>query len=179
MRRLFFTALAFALAATPASHASPIQGSDLFTGKSLTVQSGKRGQVLVFLSAECPCSNSHLGELKSLAKEFGEFSFLAVHSNANESRELAQKYFQSAALSFPVLQDEKAKLADEFKALKTPHAFLLSPKGEILYKGGVTNSSNGETASTRFLRAALQNVSSGQEVQTKEGRTLGCVISRK
>lgn len=176
---LFFTLLALALSPVSAALAAAIQGKDVVSGKTLEVQPGKLGQVVVFLSAECPCSNSHIGLLKKLAKDFPDFSFVGVHSNLSEGPQLTKEYFQTAGLGFPVIQDENTKIADEFKALKTPHAFLLGTEGKILYRGGVTNSSNGESASIHFLRAALESQAKGSEIEVKEGRTLGCVISRK
>ncbi|MGE3683381.1 MAG: redoxin domain-containing protein [Bdellovibrionales bacterium] len=155
-----------------------VSGKDLLADKSIEVKPGSKGTVLVFMSAKCPCSNNHVGVLKKLAADFKDFSFVAVHSNADESLDLSKSYFKAAELPFPVIQDEGGELADEFKALKTPHAFLLGPGGKILYKGGVTSSTHGESAERRLLRGALSDVDAGRKVRVAEGRTLGCAISR-
>lgn len=155
-----------------------IQGEDILTGKDVTVTAGTAGLVVVFLSARCPCSKSHVNELGLLSKEYPEFSFVGVHSNVDETREITQAYFQEANLRFPIIQDRDAKIADEFKALKTPHAFVLRAKGEFLYQGGVSNSKDCEKADRKFLREALEDLHRKKAVRTAEGRTLGCAISR-
>ncbi|MFK5047747.1 thioredoxin-like domain-containing protein, partial [Klebsiella pneumoniae] len=89
----------------------------------------------VFLSTKCPCSNSHVALVKQLAKDFPAFAFVAVHSNRDETVAEARAYFRDFGL--PVLQDEKSRLADEFKASKTPHAYVLAAgDGKVLYHGG-------------------------------------------
>jgi hypothetical protein len=135
--------------------------------------------VVVFLSAKCPCSNSHLVELKSLAHDFPQVSFLGVHSNFDETAELSKNYFQKSALPFPVIQDVKDHYADEFHALKTPHAFVVDEKGQVLYRGGVSDSHDFAKAKRRYLREALNDLKAGCAVATPEGRTLGCVITRE
>ncbi|MGZ3727957.1 MAG: redoxin domain-containing protein [Bdellovibrionota bacterium] len=176
MRISFLTLALLCAIAGPARAA--ISGQDLLQGRALTVESGKRGTVVVFLSVKCPCSNSHLARIRQLVKDYPAFAFVLVHSNSDEPAADAAAYFRKADLGAPVLQDEKSRLADQFKALKTPHAFVLSPSGEILYRGGVTNSANGETADRQILRSALEDLTSGKAVQTPASRTLGCVIAR-
>jgi len=165
--------------AIPSFAAEGVSGRDLFSQKEIeTSGTGHSGLIVVFLSSKCPCSNSHLPELKSLAQTYPDFSFVAVHSNADEPETQAQDYFKSQALPFPVIQDVDSKLAIRFKALKTPHAFVMSPTGEILYQGGVSNSADFSKASKHFLRDALQDLKEHHSVRTTEGRTLGCMIKR-
>lgn len=144
----FFSSLRFALAiflfATTVPFAAamslPLEGKDVITGKARSVGAkNKKGLAVVFLSAECPCSNSHVAELAKLAADYPSFQFVAVNANANESDAEVKTYFEKAALPFPVLRDSGAKIADALKAAKTPHAFLLSPGGKVLYNGGVSN----------------------------------------
>jgi peroxiredoxin len=144
----------------------------------LPVKAGPKGTVVVFLSAKCPCSNSHIGVLKNLASEFKDFAFVGVHSNVDESPEVSKEYFKNANLPFSVIQDPKAKIADAYKASKTPHAFLVAADGTVKYKGGVTDSKNGGAAESQYLREALTELQNGKEVSRPEGRTLGCAISR-
>lgn len=157
-------------------------GVDFATSQStpVSLQSpGKMGLVLVFLSVKCPCSNSHVGELKELAKKYPQFRFVAVHSNSDESYDLAKDYFKGLDLPFMAIQDEKAKIADELKAYKTPHVYVFGSSGETLYKGGVTSSSNAPTAEKHYLADVLLELSSGRTLKVTETRTLGCVIARE
>ena len=157
-----------------------IKGPD-FSGLNQTrVEIGeKKGLVVVFLSAKCPCSNSHVEELKKLKTDFPDFSFVGIHSNMDENEIDALKYFKEIKLSFPVIQDNKATYADQFTAFKTPHSFVLNKQGEILYQGGVSDSHSLESSNKLFLREALEDISKGAKVRSPEGRTLGCFIVRK
>ena len=159
-----------------------IKAQDVISGKALEINTRPTeslGSVFVFMSSKCPCSNSHVSVLKNLAGKFTKFNFYAVHSNADEPVADAQKYFRKAGLPFPVVQDSDTKLADLMQAFKTPHAFVLDNKGEILYQGGVTNSSNAPSADENFLDEVLSDLTAGKPARMSEGRTLGCVILRK
>lgn len=138
----------------------------------------KEALVVVFLSAVCPCSDSHIPELRNLQKEYPQFQFVGVHSNEEENVQDTQTYFKDAKLPFTVLRDKKFKIADTFGALKTPHAFVISRQGEVLYRGGVSSSHEFADAEHKYLRAALQDIARKQTVRIPEGRVLGCVISR-
>ncbi len=178
---LFITVIA-ALSLTLSANAQAfekLQGDDLVSGKKVTIESvTKKGLVVVFLSTVCPCSQSHVSELKQLKKDFPEFEFVAVHSNAEEPAELTRAYFQKADLPFPVVQDKDFAIANQFGALKTPHAFVLNSLGQTVYRGGVSNSKRIEGADRKFLREALQDVQDGHPVRTASARSLGCTISR-
>jgi hypothetical protein len=162
------------------SFAAPthIQGADLLKEGAVSVKPGPRGLVVVFLSSKCPCSNSHLNELKDLAKQYPQFNFVGVHSNLDERRDISQMYFQNAALPFPVIEDHELELANELHALKTPHAFVVAANGKILYQGGVTDSRDAGSADRHYLRDALDEISHDRPVETPQARTLGCIISR-
>ena len=97
----------------------------------------------------------------------------------DENEKTTQAYFKSVNLPFAVIEDSEAKLADTFKAFKTPHAFILSKENQILYEGGVTSSAKAHQASHFHLRDALLDLTSGKEIKVKEVRTLGCMISRE
>lgn len=155
-------------------------GIDLVSGEKVdwAPREGAKGSVLVFLGATCPCSQSHERVLTSLAESFPDFSFVGVHSNVDESVELASKHFKSIGLTFPVLRDEGATLADAYGALKTPHAYVVSPTGECLFSGGVDDSKNADHADEHYLKVALLAVRQGKKPSPDRVRTLGCIIKR-
>ena len=174
--------LSFFIATAKAEIPSEIAGKDLFKGASSTFAThfaDKKALVVVFMSARCPWSNSHFPVLTKLADKYKDVRFVAVHSNSDEPTKEAQNYFKLLNLPFPVLEDDHAKIADQFKALKTPHAFVLSPEGKVLYQGGVTNSAQADQSDRNYLNEALEDILKGQKVRTAEGRTLGCVIARE
>lgn len=179
-----FMALLFMILFSLSSMAAPetkfIAGEDLLTGENVSINSErKKGLVAVFFSAKCPCSHSHNTELRELAETYKDFNFVAIHSNIDEGKELTKPYFEKAHFPFPVIEDKEGNIAEQLQAYKTPHAFVFSTTGETLYEGGVSNSKNCDKATRKYLREALADIQADQKVKTPEGRTLGCVISRK
>ncbi len=158
---------------------STVTGKNLLSNEMVSVEAkGKKALVVIFLSAKCPCSNSHIDELKSLSHDYPDFNFVGIHSNVDEAVDSAQTYFSKVALPFAVIQDHNTALADQFQAFKTPHAFVIQSDGKILYQGGVSSSKTFAQADHKFLREALVNIHQGQPVAKPEGRTLGCSIAR-
>ncbi len=176
----FLIGLFFVCATSFAYALPPLEAKTILDDKviSLKWQSNSKNHVIVFLSSTCPCSNAHVEYLKKLHQENPDFEFIGVHSNADEKPETALSYFKLASLPFPVVKDQDSKWANEFKANRTPHSFVVNPKGEILYEGGVTSSSNPEKAEEFYLKDALSATKLGQKIKLSKTRVLGCEIAR-
>ena len=203
--KLLFFSLIFTI--TAQSYAGPlilssISGRDILseTTKTINLTDTKKGTVIVFLSTKCPCSRSHEPILNILSKKYVPlgFQFIGLHSNADETLEMASRHFRAAKLSFPVLRDENSEIAEKLKAYKTPHVYIINPKGEVLFQGGVdSHSSVGtllsadpntieaeskkyleDTSTHHYLREALDAMQTNQPVQNAHVRVLGCIIKR-
>jgi len=166
-----------------------ISGIDVVSGKKaqIQIQGGPsattkdfKASVIFFVSARCPCSASHEQAIRELSQEFSYpgFQFIGVHSNIDESLEETKAHFEKSAIPFPIVQDEGAKIANDWGALKTPHVFVVNPKGDILYQGGVDDSHIRKNAKKYFLRDALLAIQEGKKPEISLTRTLGCVIAR-
>ncbi len=177
-------ALAFTLLALAPTGAKAevidFRGENLATGKleELKLNPVARATVVVFLSAKCPCSQTHVKHLGEIAREFKDFAFVGFVSNRDEDLKTAREYFAGLALPFPVYRDENAVIANRLGALKTPHAFLLDPKGAVVFDGGVSSSSNGLAADKYHLKLALSQMGEGRRPEPARVRTLGCEIRR-
>ena len=158
----------------------PLQGVNLLTSESLTLEWShhKKGVVVLFLSSSCPCSNSHIPHLIKLSEDFPQFQFVGIHSNKNESQTDAELYFKSKNLPFPVLRDNNLEWANRLGALRTPHAYLISSEGEVLYQGGVTSSGEAEKADSFYLKVTLKKYLLGEKIEQSKSRVLGCQIAR-
>lgn len=156
-----------------------IQGPDVLSGAQASVNGGRRGLVVAFLSARCPCSHSHVPELVELSKSYPDFKFVAIHSNADEDEALAKTYFSGAKIPFPVVQDRNGEWADRFKALKTPHVFVVQKGGTVAFQGGMSDSKDCARSDKKYLRDALEALQNDREVKEPSVRTLGCAIVRR
>lgn len=171
--------------AAPIAHSEipiSVSGTDWKSGASIhwNLRDAKIASVIVFLSARCPCSSSHEFSLKEIYQEYSTkgFHFVGIHSNRDEPAKLARSHFRESMVPFPVLADRENRLANLFGALKTPHVFVVSPDGQLLYTGGVDNSRDHKKASKHFLREALTALSKGKKPTIREARALGCIIPR-
>lgn len=178
---LFIIPLFFSFAAYSAPLPSEITGLDVLSKKGLqhSFATSPNPTVVVFLSAKCPCSASHEEILKNLQLEFKDFTFIGIHSNSDEPMDIAESHFKASQLPFPILQDNKSFWANQLGALKTPHAFIINNKNEIIYQGGVTDSHIGLSAKTQFLKEVLSDLKAGKTPRHKMGRALGCYIQRE
>lgn len=178
---IFILVLFCSLSGFSAPLPSELSGTDILSKKSLrhTFASTTKATVIIFLSAKCPCSASHEEILKGLQSEFKDFTFIGIHSNSDEPQDITETHFKNSQMTFPILEDQKNFWANQLGALKTPHAFVINPKGEIIYQGGVTNSHIGPTATTQFLKEVLADLSAGKAPRQKIGRALGCYIQRE
>jgi hypothetical protein len=174
---MFSLVISFLLALHVAALPYRLQGVDIVSGKA--VEAEAKSAVVVFLSAKCPCSHDHTGELAELAKTYPQYKFFGVHSNADETAAETKAYFEKLNLPFPVVQDAGAAAANHFKALKTPHVFVLNSAGETVYQGGVSDSKDFERSDRKYLREALKDLHENKPVKTAAARSLGCAIKRK
>lgn len=156
------------------------KGLDVLKDQDVTLSFPTKNEatVLVFLSATCPCSASHESVLAKLQEQYPSISFYGIHSNVDEDLAVTKAHFEEVKLPFPVLQDNKAVLADKLGALKTPHVFVLDKSGKTIYHGGVTNSHVGPSADKNYLKEVLEDISQNKTPRHKEGRALGCYIQR-
>lgn len=166
--------------------ASGAQTIEKITGFSLTKNSlltldlkdSQKPAVIMFLSKECPCSKGNLDYLNELTRQFPEYSFIGVHSKRGSKNEEISNYLQDKKVPFDVLNDADLKIADQFKALKTPHVFIVNTNGEIVYNGGVTNTTFPANAKEHYLKNALTEWQKQKSISNPETRTLGCFIVR-
>jgi peroxiredoxin len=135
--------------------------------------------VILFLSSQCPCSCSHHQKIAQLKKDFSAFDFVGIITNIKTDKEQIKKIFSEANLGFELIFDTHLQLANAFGAVKTPHAFVIDTKRNLLFQGGVDDSSMAENAQKQWLREALTEINQGKAVSYPFHKTLGCIIDRE
>jgi peroxiredoxin len=145
----------------------------------------RKAVVVVFVGTECPVNNAFLPVLAELHKEYAPrgVAFVAVNSNHQDTPERVAAHARKYAVPFPVLKDAGNKVADAFGATRTPEAFVLSPAGQVLYRGriddqfGVGYQRPGKPT-RRDLAAALDEVLAGKPVSVPRTAAAGCLTAR-
>lgn len=138
------------------------------TLEAMTKDKKSKGVVLVFLSCKCPYVVQARQPLADLVKQYGDkVQFVGINSNQNESSDDIKA---DAALNFafPMLRDERSKIADAYAAERTPEIFLVDGSGTIQYKGGLAD-----------LGTALGEFTAGKPLSKTESKAFGCTIKRK
>ncbi|NBO91373.1 MAG: hypothetical protein EBV06_03515, partial [Planctomycetia bacterium] len=154
-------------------------------GKPYSLDAGHQATVVVFLGTQCPINNDYLPELVRLHKEYAErgVRFMAINSNRQDTPTAVADHAKRARLPFPVVKDPGARIADRFGAKRTPEAFVLSSKGDILYRGriddqfGIAYRRPGKPT-RRDLAVALEETLNGKPVSNPFTEVAGCHIGR-
>jgi thiol-disulfide isomerase/thioredoxin len=156
-------------------------------GKDWTLDSlkDKKAVVVVFLSFECPVSNSYAPVLAALHKSFADkgVGFVAVDASDDLTAAEVAKQANEYKLPFPVLKDDKTKVADLFKARVAPEAFVLDHNRVVRYRGRIDNAYAARLKPNRKitehnLAAALEALLAGKDVPTPATTAIGCPITR-
>jgi peroxiredoxin len=146
----------------------------------------KKAVVVLFLGTECPVNNAYLPRLAELHKAYAGrgVQFLGVNSNCHDTPTRVAAHARANGLPFPVLKDSGNVVADDFRAARTPEAFVLDGKGKVLYQGLIDDQIGigfrRKAPTQRHLAEALDAVLAGKPVarpRTDVSRA-GCLIAR-
>ena len=140
----------------------------------------KKATVVMFLSTQCSVSNEYNERIIELHNDYKDqgVQFIGINSNRNESVKEIVEHNKANEFHFLVLKDLKNKIADNFKAKRTPEIYLLDEKRILRYHGAIDNSQ--QDPETHYLRVALDLVVTGEEIpeDLKKTKAFGCTIKR-
>ena len=79
-----------------------------------------------------------------------------------------------------ILLDPTGEVGQAYGAQTTPHMYVISPEGTLLYKGGIddmpnTNAADRESA-TNYVAAALEAAMNGEEIEVEAAPPYGCSV---
>jgi peroxiredoxin len=160
-------------------------------GKRVTLADFKgRFVVLEWTNPGCPFVVKHYGSqnMQSLQKESVARGvvWLSISSTARDHADylpppaLAQRYKEWGGAPTAMLMDDSGKVGKAYGARTTPHMYLIDPKGQLVYAGGIDDkrSANPEDVKTakNFVRAALGESMAGKPVSTPSATPYGCSV---
>ena len=136
--------------------------------------------VVIFVSTQCPISNSYNQRMNALYKDYGskDVKFIFVNANRNESANEVRTHAKGVGFVFPVYKDVNNVLADRFGAEVTPETYVIDSAGVVRYHGAIDDSQNEARVRTRGLRMALDAVVAGKPVEITQTKAFGCTIKR-
>lgn len=171
------------LVALSACRGTPVT-RDLDGHRLLPFAPAGRANVLLFLSTDCPMSNSYAPEVQRICGTYAGkgvacslwYEDLAVDAAAVR-RHLSDYRYQG----IPAAIDGDRHVATRARASVTPQAVVVDEDGTIRYRGRIDNlySSVGQRryrATEHDLADALDDVLAGRVVRRPETGVLGCSI---
>lgn len=160
-------------------------------GKSYTL-SELEGQyvVLEWLNFGCPYVGKHYGSgnMQALQEKYTgkDVVWLSIVSSAPGKQgyyppeEMNVQNKKRGGNQTAILMDPKGNVGRTYGAKTTPHMYVISPEGTLLYKGGIDDKATTDEAdikgATNYVAAALDAAMNGNEVKVKTAPPYGCSV---
>ena len=151
---------------------------------SFTHIRGKRLTVIAFLGTECPLAKLYIERLETLAQQYRNhgLTVLGFCSNAQDSEQDVTDFLHQHAVSFPVFKDTQHRVADQFKAIRTPEVFLLNQRQRVVYWGRIDDQYaigiKKAEPQRSDLQIAIEETLAGKQVTVAITKSVGCHIGR-
>ena len=145
---------------------------------------GKKAAVLVFLGTDCPVGNLYLPRLAEMSRAYESKGvvFLGINANAHETADAIARHAKEFAIPFPVLKDDGAKVADQYKVARTCEAILLDSKAVVRYRGAIDDQYGYGTRRPHvvreYLSEAIDALLAEKAIETTGTTVVGCPIER-
>ena len=202
-RRIFscsvaLAALAAGMQQAQAATATVGQAAPDFTaldalGKSHKLSDFKgKHVVLEWTNPGCPFVVKHYGgNMQALQAEFTTKGvvWLSINSTAvNASDYLAPAQLaawktEKKAASTAMLMDESGKIGQLYSAKTTPHMYIISPQGVLVYAGAIDSVPSARVddikTATNYIRQGLNQALAGKAIVTSSTRPYGCSVKYK
>lgn len=143
-----------------------------------------KGIVFIFVSVECPVSNSYMPEYRRLADEFttNGIVFRLVFPNRDESAQVIRTHLEAFKCSLPALRDPDHQLVKVAKVRFTPEVALFAKGQGLVYHGRIDDRQVelGKTrpkATQHDLHEAIKAVLRGEIPKVRATRAVGCYIA--
>jgi hypothetical protein len=142
---------------------------------------GQKATVLFFLTTECSIGNGYAPEIARIVQEYQKAGVVCYAIYAHETAEEVIRHAREFKLPLTGLLDSGLILARRTGATVTPEVCVLSPSGEVLYRGRIDDRAVriGKVRPeprVRDLRLALDAVLQGKPVPVKYTKAIGCYI---
>jgi len=172
-----------------AARKAPAFTLNTFDGKEIRL-SDYRGKIVVleWLNFECPYSRYHYettttmvglaNKYKRLKLKGRSVVWLVINSTSHTTPGANKEFTRKYKLPFPILDDRSGKVGHAYGATNTPHMYIISPRGNILYEGAIDNSPLGRKKEgvINYVDKALAELTTGKAVSTPNTKPYGCSV---
>jgi hypothetical protein len=166
--------------------APEFSGTDL-NGRTVRLSDLKgKTVVLEWVNPECPFVKRHYdsGNMPSLQKEATADGVVWLQINSGASGEQGDYTVDKAkkwlgdknAAATAYLRDSDGKIGKAFGAKTTPHMFVISPEGVLVYSGAIDDNRRTHEGANNYVRAAIASVKAGKPVAKSTSEPYGCGV---
>jgi peroxiredoxin len=149
-----------------------------------------RTVVLEWLNYDCPFVGKHYGadNMQALQERYTaeDVVWLSIVSSAPgeqgyfEPAEMDARTEQEGGMGTAVLLDPSGEVGRLYGARTTPHMFVISPEGRVVYNGAIDDQPDTDPASlegaTNYLVSAMTALSEGREADPARTEPYGCSV---
>jgi peroxiredoxin len=145
---------------------------------------GKKGSLVVFTCNGCPYAKAWEERIVELGNTYAKkgIGVLLINSNSpqvskGDSFEATQTRAKERKMQFAYAVDPQSAVAKAYGATKTPEAFVFDKDGKLVYHGTIDdNHEEPGQVTKRYLKDALEAVSTGKAPPVPETKSMGCGI---
>ena len=146
--------------------------------------------VLEWVNPECPYVEKHYGSanMQGLQKDYTaqKVAWLTInstregHSEYYPPQKMAGWMKEMNAAPSATLLDPTGKVGRAYNARTTPHMYIIDPKGQLVYAGGIddkrSTSQSDVKIAKNYVRAAMGEALAGKPISSASTSPYGCSI---
>lgn len=161
-----------------------LRGDD---GQMHEVTSQNKGLLLLFLCNHCPYVHRYAQRIEELVHTYLPQGIDIWGINSNDATRVPEDSFDHMpamatrlGLAARYLHDEDQSIARQYKAERTPEAYLFNSAGYLVYRGAIDDHhQDAKLVQQHFLREAIEAVLLNQVLQNQYEPPVGCTIKWK
>jgi peroxiredoxin len=155
---------------------------------SLNNNPNAKGYIIVFTCNHCPFAKLYPKRLNQLSKKYSllDVPLIAISSTdtimyEEDSYEKMVAKAKSGKYNFPYLYDSAQSVARNYKAERTPQAFVIWKENDnwvVKYNGAIDdNGADPELVTEHYVANAIDELLGGNQVKQPFTRSVGCKIN--
>ena len=158
-------------------------------GKMVSLSDYKeaKGFIIVFTCNHCPFAKLYPKRLNALNEKYAKLGVPLIAISSTDTIQYEEdayvemcNYAKKEKFKFPYLYDASQKVAKNFNAQKTPHAFVIwkeNQKWVVKYNGAIDdNGMKPDEVKTSFVSNAVEELLADKKLTVTETKSIGCQI---
>ncbi len=170
--------------------APPFALRDVVSGRTHSLDSfaGKTALLVMFICRHCPYVVHVEQEIAKIGRDYTDtgLGIIGISSNdpvqyPDDAPPRLKEMAERLAFTFPFCFDETQDVAKAYRAACTPDFYLFDRERRLVYRGQLDDSRPGSNkpVTGRDLRAAIDAVLAGKQVDGNQKASIGCSIKWK